>query len=96
MQYYRLSRLNQKKAQMTIIPSGDHPPSPTLEADSLFCHDLPSNPLTDSGKILIMGASGYVEGQLVQNCWQEDINSGSWSGYAGMPFYPATNFFSTI
>jgi uncharacterized protein YbjT (DUF2867 family) len=58
-------RLNQKKVQMTIVPLNDHPPSPSLEADSLFCHDLPSYPGTDQGKILVTGASGYVGGRLV-------------------------------
>lgn len=31
----------------------------------LFCHDLPSIPCPDIGKILITGASGYIGGRLV-------------------------------
>ncbi len=32
---------------------------------SLFCHDLPTRPLPESGKILVSGASGYIGGRLV-------------------------------
>lgn len=31
----------------------------------LFCHDLPSRPLLQMGKILVTGASGYIGGRLV-------------------------------
>jgi len=33
--------------------------------EDLFCHDLPSEPQPDIGKVLITGASGYVGGRLV-------------------------------
>jgi uncharacterized protein YbjT (DUF2867 family) len=45
--------------------SNIHPSFPSPETDSFFCHDLPSRPLTGTGKILITGASGYVGGRLV-------------------------------
>ncbi len=32
---------------------------------NLFCHDLPSQPRLDVGKILVTGASGYIGGRLV-------------------------------
>jgi len=50
---------------MVVILSDDHTAFQSLEADSLFCHDLPSQPLTGMGKILVTGASGYVGGRLV-------------------------------
>ena len=31
----------------------------------LFCHDLPSKPLAEMGKVLVTGASGYIGGRLV-------------------------------
>lgn len=31
----------------------------------LFCHDLPSVPLPEIGKVLVTGASGYIGGRLV-------------------------------
>ena len=35
------------------------------EYGSLLCHDLPSQPRADMGKILVTGASGYIGGRLV-------------------------------
>jgi len=32
---------------------------------SLFCHDLPSQPQPDMGRILVTGATGYIGGRLV-------------------------------
>ena len=32
---------------------------------SLFCHDLPTQPLPDAGLVLVTGASGYIGGRLV-------------------------------
>ena len=32
---------------------------------SLFCHDLPTQPLPDAGRVLVTGASGYIGGRLV-------------------------------
>ena len=47
-------------------------PSPVSEtvpekwkAPSFFCHDLPSKPRPDIGKVLVTGASGYIGGRLV-------------------------------
>lgn len=31
----------------------------------LFCHDLPSKPLAETGRVLVTGASGYIGGRLV-------------------------------
>ena len=50
---------------MAVILSDDYPSLQTPEADSLFCHDLPSQPLIGMGKILVTGASGYIGGRLV-------------------------------
>ena len=36
-----------------------------IEDLSLFCHDLPSTPCPEIGKILVTGASGYIGGRLV-------------------------------
>lgn len=33
--------------------------------DSLFCHDLPTRPQPELGKVLVTGASGYIGGRLV-------------------------------
>ncbi len=33
--------------------------------NDLFCHDLPSRPQPEIGKILVTGATGYVGGRLV-------------------------------
>ena len=33
--------------------------------DDLFCHDLPSVPQPDIGKVLVTGASGYIGGRLI-------------------------------
>jgi len=33
--------------------------------ETLFCHDLPTSPLPELGKILVTGASGYIGGRLV-------------------------------
>jgi uncharacterized protein YbjT (DUF2867 family) len=35
------------------------------ENENFFCHDLPSEPRKDTGKILVTGASGYIGGRLV-------------------------------
>jgi uncharacterized protein YbjT (DUF2867 family) len=35
------------------------------ENKNLFCHDLPSRPKPEIGKILVTGASGYIGGRLV-------------------------------
>ena len=35
------------------------------EDESLFCHDLPTRPRADIGRVLVTGASGYVGGRLV-------------------------------
>jgi uncharacterized protein YbjT (DUF2867 family) len=36
-----------------------------LDNRDLFCHDLPSRPLPELGKILVTGATGYIGGRLV-------------------------------
>jgi uncharacterized protein YbjT (DUF2867 family) len=36
-----------------------------IDANGLFCHDLPTQPLSRAGKILVSGASGYIGGRLV-------------------------------
>ncbi|MBM4314733.1 MAG: SDR family oxidoreductase [Deltaproteobacteria bacterium] len=48
-----------------IEPSGSRSTFTLSEESSLFCHDLPSHPLTGMGKILVTGASGYIGGRLV-------------------------------
>jgi uncharacterized protein YbjT (DUF2867 family) len=35
------------------------------ENENIFCHDLPSQPRADIGKVLVTGASGYIGGRLV-------------------------------
>ncbi len=35
------------------------------KGESLFCHDLPSEPQPGIGKVLVTGASGYIGGRLV-------------------------------
>jgi uncharacterized protein YbjT (DUF2867 family) len=35
------------------------------DPSQLFCHDLPSRPQTDIGKILVTGPTGYIGGRLV-------------------------------
>src|SRR3989338_4201087 len=35
------------------------------ETSDIFCDDLPSAPLSEAGKILVSGASGYIGGRLV-------------------------------
>jgi len=50
---------------MDMNLSDDHSAFHSQEADSLFCHDLPSLPLPEMGKILVTGASGYIGGRLV-------------------------------
>jgi uncharacterized protein YbjT (DUF2867 family) len=35
------------------------------EYENLLCHDLPSQPRADMGKVLVTGASGYIGGRLV-------------------------------
>ncbi|MEW6672981.1 MAG: SDR family oxidoreductase [Thermodesulfobacteriota bacterium] len=36
-----------------------------LESKGLFCHDLPTTPQPEMGKILVTGATGYIGGRLV-------------------------------
>lgn len=40
-------------------------PHDSWNTRGLFCHDLPSKPLSDMGTVLVTGASGYVGGRLV-------------------------------
>ncbi|HDZ76937.1 MAG TPA: NAD-dependent epimerase/dehydratase family protein, partial [Candidatus Omnitrophica bacterium] len=35
------------------------------ESSDFFCHDLPTHPLPNLGKVLVTGASGYIGGRLV-------------------------------
>lgn len=35
------------------------------EREDIFCHDLPSRPSPEIGKVLVTGASGYIGGRLV-------------------------------
>ncbi len=35
------------------------------KSQDYFCHDLPSKPLGEMGKVLVTGASGYIGGRLV-------------------------------
>jgi len=35
------------------------------ENENIFCHNLPSQPRADIGKVLVTGASGYIGGRLV-------------------------------
>jgi uncharacterized protein YbjT (DUF2867 family) len=37
----------------------------TLVDDDFFCHDLPSRPQPEVGKILVTGGTGYIGGRLV-------------------------------
>jgi len=37
----------------------------TLEGQDFFCHNLPTRPQPEMGKILVTGATGYVGGRLV-------------------------------
>ncbi|PIQ89659.1 MAG: epimerase, partial [Candidatus Omnitrophica bacterium CG11_big_fil_rev_8_21_14_0_20_42_13] len=37
----------------------------TVSYSDLFCTDLPTNPITGMGRILITGASGYIGGRLI-------------------------------
>ncbi len=41
------------------------PGSPRRENSPSYCHDLPSEPRTDVGIVLVTGASGYIGGRLV-------------------------------
>ena len=34
-------------------------------SNHFFCHDLPTKPCPEIGKVLVTGASGYVGGRLV-------------------------------
>ena len=36
-----------------------------LDDNDLFCHDLPTHPKPEMGKILVTGATGYIGGRLV-------------------------------
>lgn len=47
---------------MTINNTIQNPP---WKNTSYYCHDLPTEPRSDAGKILITGASGYIGGRLV-------------------------------
>ncbi len=40
-------------------------PLPAADTYTLFCHDLPSTPRPEMGKVLVTGASGYIGGRLV-------------------------------
>lgn len=50
---------------MTVAPSKSSPYRDAPEEHPLFCHDLPTRPLAEMGKILVTGASGYIGGRLV-------------------------------
>lgn len=50
---------------MAATLSESKSPLPSREENNLFCHDLPSMPLAEMGKILVTGASGYIGGRLV-------------------------------
>lgn len=41
------------------------PPAELWENEDLFCHDLPCRPRSETGRILVTGASGYVGGRLI-------------------------------
>ncbi|MBC8335798.1 MAG: SDR family oxidoreductase [Anaerolineales bacterium] len=36
-----------------------------MDTTKLFCHDLPSTPVPEIGKILVTGATGYIGGRLI-------------------------------
>lgn len=36
-----------------------------MDKSNLFCHDLPSTPIPEIGKILVTGATGYIGGRLI-------------------------------
>ena len=40
----------------------------------LFCHDLPSSPRPEIGKILVTGATGYIGGRLVPELLSRGYN----------------------
>jgi uncharacterized protein YbjT (DUF2867 family) len=40
-------------------------PLSSADTYTLFCHDLPSRPVPEMGKVLVTGASGYIGGRLV-------------------------------
>ncbi|HUT52374.1 MAG TPA: SDR family oxidoreductase [bacterium] len=46
-------------------PAPADQPLPSADTYTLFCHDLPSTPRPEMGKVLVTGASGYIGGRLV-------------------------------
>ena len=40
-------------------------PELAKDLDAAFCHDLPTHPKPEMGKVLVTGASGYIGGRLV-------------------------------
>ena len=46
-------------------PQQTSPASRVPDTYTLFCHDLPTRPLSGPGKVLVSGASGYIGGRLV-------------------------------
>lgn len=50
---------------MSMISTENHLSIETWGVGYLFCQDLPSKPLAETGKVLVTGASGYIGGRLV-------------------------------
>ena len=42
--------------------------------NKLFCHDLPSTPVPEVGKILVTGATGYIGGRLIPELLHRGYN----------------------